>query len=186
MFLNGGKLLIQTYIVASGIPATTANTIAWSITMVLQIPSNTISQVAMTTTGQCIGWRQIDDSRKLIRTFVILLSICYLVTLLVVQPLLPGLIGAFDPSGQIIPEVRRIVTVTMTAIPFVWPFSFIIPVPIHVVGDAKFGSVISLCCMRTLRVAGGRLLVIPFGLGLIGIYVAVILEWTVRSGTSLF
>ena len=40
--------------------------------------------------------------------------------------------------------------------------------------------------MWTLRVAGGWLLAIPFGLGLIGIYVAMILEWTVRSGIFLF
>lgn len=186
VFFNGGKLLTQTYIVALGTLAITANAIVWSIIMVLQIPSNTISQVAVTIIGQCMGRRQVDDSRKFIRTFVILSSICYLIMLLVVQPLLPGLIGVFNPPEQIIPEIRRIVIVTAIAMPFVWSLSFIIPASIRAAGDAKFSSVVSLCCMWTLRVAGGWLLAIPFGLGLIGIYVAMILEWTVRSGIFLF
>ena len=186
VFFNGGKLLTQTYIVALGTLAITANAIAWSIIMVLQIPSNTVSQVAVTIIGQCMGQRQIDDSRKFIRTFVILSSVFYLIMLLLVQPMLPGLIGVFNPPEQIIPEVRRIVIVTAIAMPFVWSLSFIIPASIRAAGDAKFSSVVSLCCMWTFRVAGGWLLAIPLGFGLIGIYLAMILEWAIRAGIFLF
>lgn len=186
VFFNGGKLLTQTYIVTLGTLAITANAICWSIIMVLQIPSNTISQVAVTVIGQCMGQRQVDDSRKFIRTFLVLSSVCYLIMLLISQPLLPSLIGVFNPPDQIVPEIRRIVIVTALAMPFVWSPSFIIPASIRAAGDAKFSSIVSLCCMWTLRVAGGWVLSIPLGFGLIGIYLAMILEWAIRAGIFLF
>ncbi len=186
VFFNGGKLLTQTYIVALGTLAITSNAICWSIIMVLQIPSNTISQVAVTVIGQCMGQRQVDDSRKFIRTFLVLSSVCYVIMLLIIQPLLPGLIGIFNPPEQIIAEIQRIVMVTAIAMPFVWSPSFIIPASIRAAGDAKFSSVVSLFCMWGLRVAGGGLLALPLGFGLIGIYLAMIVEWAIRAGIFLF
>lgn len=181
VFFNGGKLLTQTFIVALGTLAITSNAICWSIIMILQIPSNTISQVAVTIIGQCMGQRQIDDSRKFIRSFLLLSSLCYVFMLVLVQPLLPGLIGVFNPPEQIISEIRRIVIVTAIAMPLVWSPSFIIPASIRAAGDAKFSSVVALICMWSLRVASGWLLAIPLGFGLIGIYLAMILEWGVRA-----
>lgn len=181
VFFNGGKLLTQTFIVSLGTLALTANAICWSIIMILQIPSNTISSVAVTVIGQCMGRRQIDDARKFIRSFLVLSAICFTVMFLISLPLLPALTAVFNPPEQIVSEIRNIVILTGIAMPFVWSHSFIIPSAIRAAGDAKFSSLVSLFCMWGLRVGGGWLLALPLGFGLFGIYLAMIIEWTTRA-----
>lgn len=181
IFFNGGKLLTQTFIVALGTMALTANAITWSLIMILQIPSATICQVAVTIVGQCMGQRLIDDARKFIRTFVALSSASMVLCLLIVLPILNPLISVFHPPAQIVSEVWWIVVVTAAAQPFFWSFSFVVPASIRAAGDAKFSSIISLFCMWGLRVTGGWFLALPMGMGLMGIYVAMITEWAVRS-----
>lgn len=181
IFFNGGKLLTQTFIVALGTLALTSNAISWSIILILQIPSNTISQVAVTIIGQCMGRRQIQDARKFIRTFVVLSGFSFLLTFLLILPVLKPLIGIFQPPEEIVSEVWNIVVVTALAQPLLWSASFIIPAAIRAAGDAKFSSMVSLFCMWGLRVGCGWLLALPLGFGLMGIYLAMVLEWAIRA-----
>lgn len=181
VFFNGGKLLTQTFIVSLGTMALTANAISWSLIMILQIPSATISQVAVTIVGQCMGQRLVDDARKFVRSFVVISSVSLLLCLLLVLPVLNPLISVFNPPTQIVSEIWWIVAITAAAQPLFWSRSFVIPASIRAAGDAKFSSIVSLFCMWGLRVVGGWFLALPMGMGLMGIYVAMISEWMVRS-----
>ena len=181
IFFNGGKLLTQTFIVQLGTMALTANAIAWSFVLILQIPCNTVSIVSVTVVGQCMGHRLIGDARKFIRSFLILSDVSLALFLLVITPLLPKLILLFSPPPQVVPQVMSAVLLTPLPQPVFWSPSFIIPAAIRAAGDAKYTSAVSLVCMWGVRVFGGWFLTLPMGMGLVGIYLAMVVEWAVRS-----
>ncbi|GJM78494.1 hypothetical protein HMSSN139_09900 [Paenibacillus sp. HMSSN-139] len=95
MFFNGGKILTQIFIVSLGTYAIAANAISASLAMVIQIPANALSIAIVTVVGQCIGRREIEDARKLTRSFLWLSSATFVVMGLIILPLYHPLVSLF-------------------------------------------------------------------------------------------
>ena len=181
VFFNGGKMLTQTFIVQLGTLALATNAISNSFFMVLQIPSNALSLAVVTVVGQCMGRRSIDDSRKLVRSFLVLSSGAMLLTSLIILPLYPILVQLFSPDPSIVDDIFQILIVCTIGHPTVWSFSFILPSAMRAAGDAKFTSITAFITMWSVRVVVGYLLGITLHFGLIGIWIAMIIEWAVRG-----
>jgi len=74
LFFNGGKLLIQTFIVQFGTMALTANAIGSSLAMLFQTGSNALSIAIVTVVGQCIGRNDIQEGRKVVSQAGVILN----------------------------------------------------------------------------------------------------------------
>ena len=181
IFFNGGKLLTQTFIVELGTLSLAANAIVWVLIMILQIPGSTVCQVSVTVVGQCMGRRLVTDSRKFIRSFLVLSSASLGAFLLVMLPFLPVLINLFAPPPEIVSEVYWITLITGIAQPLYWSQSFLIPTATRAAGDGKYTSLVSLICMWSVRVGVGWAFSLPLGMGLMGIYLGMLLEWAIRA-----
>jgi Na+-driven multidrug efflux pump len=181
MFFNGGKLLTQTFIVQLGTLALTANAISNSISMLLQIGGSTLSVAIVTVVGQCIGSRDIPDARKFIRSFLGLSVILFLVLTGIILPLFPLLMDLYATPDEIVPTILWLVLIISIAQPILWALSFILPSALRAAGDSKFTSIASLLSMWLFRIVLGYILGITFGMGIIGIWVAMVAEWGVRA-----
>lgn len=181
IFFNGGKLLTQTFIVQLGTLALTENAIGSSITLLFQIGPNALSIAIVTIVGQCMGRRNIGDARKFTKSFIALSSLLYIVTSAILLPFFPVMMKLFNPPDEIIPTIFAIVLISAVGQPLLWPQSFIMPAALRAAGDSTFTSVASLLSMWLLRVVLGYILGITFGLGIIGVWVAMITEWGVRG-----
>ena len=65
--------------------------------------------------------------------------------------------------------------------PLLWSFGFIVPSALRAAGDAKFTSVAALISMWVVRVVLGYVLGIVFKLGIVGVWVAMFIEWGSRG-----
>jgi Na+-driven multidrug efflux pump len=181
IFFNGGKLLTQTFIVQLGTMALTVYAIGNSIALLFQIGPNALGISIVTVVGQCIGRRNIQDARKFVKSFIGLSSIFFVTAAVIIMPFFPLLIKMFNPPEEIIPTIFTLILISAIAQPLLWSQSFIMPSALRAAGDSNFTSIASLLSMWLLRVVLGYILGITLGFGIIGVWVAMIIEWGVRG-----
>jgi putative MATE family efflux protein len=181
MFFNGGKMLTQTFIVTLGTLAMATNAICSSIAALYMIPANALSLAVVTVVGQCVGRRDMDQARKLVRSFLILTSVTFLVMAIVLVPFFPGLVALFHAPKDIVPNIYLILLIHSLAQIPLWPGSFLMPAALRAGGDSKFTSVMSMLSMWLFRVVLGYILGIMLPFGIVGFWVAMDCEWGVRT-----
>ncbi len=181
MFFNGGKLLTQTFIVQLGTLAITVNAISGSLSMLFQIGGSALSASIVTVVGQCIGRGDIQDARKFIRSFMWLSSIFFVVIGAVLLAIFPLLVGMYAPPAEIVPDIFELLLLIAIVQPIMWSLSFIMPAALRAAGDSRFTSVASLLTMWLFRIILGYILGITLGMGIMGVWIAMVAEWGVRS-----
>lgn len=181
MFFNGGKLLTQTFIVQLGTMAITANAIGNSIALVFQIGASALSISVVTVVGQCIGRRNIQDARKFIKSFIGLSTVIFVIAAAVLMPLMPWIVKLFSPPEEIVSTIFSLMVLIAVTQPLLWSISFILPSALRAAGDSNFTSISSLLTMWLFRVILGYVLGITLGLGIMGVWIAMVSEWAVRG-----
>lgn len=181
LFFNGGKLLTQTYIVQFGTLSITTNAIGNSLSMLFQIGGTALSVAIVTVVGQCIGRRDIADARKFIKSFLGLSSIFFVLIIAILLPIFPWLVNLYSPPESIVSDIFQLILLISIAQPIVWSFSFILPSALRAAGDSKFTSITALITMWLFRVILGYILGITLQLGVMGVWIAMVIEWTVRG-----
>lgn len=181
MFFNGGKLLTQTFIVQLGTLAITVNAISGSISLLFQIGGSALSIAVVTVVGQCIGNGSIPDARKFIKSFMGLSTAFFILVAVIIIPLFPFIVGLFSPPAEIVPDIFALTLLIAITQPIFWSISFILPSALRAAGDSNFTSLTSLLSMWVLRVFLGYFLGITLGLGIMGVWIAMVTEWSVRG-----
>ncbi|WP_253944719.1 MATE family efflux transporter [Paenibacillus sp. NEAU-GSW1] len=186
MFFNGGKLLTQVFIVGLGTYAIAANAIAGTLIMIFQIPASALSLTIVTVVGQSIGSGNIQDARKFIRSFLWLGSAFMVLTGVLLMPFYAPLVGIFSPPAEIADDIFLLMIITVIVQIPLWAVSFILPSALRAAGDARFTSTSSMLTMWLFRVILGYVLGITFGWGILGVWIAMNLEWGIRGAVFMW
>ena len=64
---------------------------------------------------------------------------------------------------------------------FLWPVSFVLPNMLRACNDVRFSMVISICSMFIFRVGFSYVIGVYMGYGAIGVWIAMLIDWAVRS-----
>lgn len=186
MFFNGGKILTQIYIVSLGTYAIATNAICATLAGVFQIPANALALTIITVVGQCMGSRNIGDARKFTKSFLWLGSISFVVMGSILLPMFRPLVSLFHPPAEIVDDMFTILLINAIAQVLLWPISFVMPSALRAAGDSKFTSIISMLSMWLVRVVLGYILGIVLPFGIIGVWLAMNIEWGVRGSIFLW
>ena len=174
-----GKLLVLGLVTPLGTSATAANAIANSVAGVVNVPGNAISLSLITVVGQCMG---AGDSKQAVGYTKKLMAIVYLsmgtlsVLLFFFAAPVVGLFGLTAAAAVMAVEVLRWCAVFDLIF---WPMSFSLPNALRASGDAKFTMIVSMCSMWVFRI-GFSFLLVP-QIGLLGVWVAMFIDWIVRA-----
>ena len=174
-----GKLLVLGLVTPLGTSATAANAIANSVAGVVNVPGNAISLSLITVVGQCMG---AGDSKQAVRYTRKLMIIVYLamgslsVLLFFFATPVVGLFGLTPGAAVMAIQVLRWCAVFDLIF---WPMSFSLPNTLRASGDAKFTMIVSMCSMWIFRIGFSYLLVPQ--IGLLGVWVAMFIDWIVRA-----
>jgi putative MATE family efflux protein len=178
---NGGKLLSQTYIVFLGTDAVAANYIASSISGFLQIPASSLSIAATTLVGQAVGKKDSEAARRNLVVVTALGAISLLLGGIPGYPLAEALVGLYTHDAAVVAISAKLLRLLFIVSPIFWAPSFILPSGLRGAGDANFPMVVSMISMWTVRVVLGYVLALPLGLGVLGVWVAMTIDWVVRA-----
>ncbi len=178
---NGGKLLAQTYIVSLGTNAIAANFIGMSLASFLQIPSSSLGIAATTIVGQAVGRRDPAAAKRNLIAATALSSAALLAAGIIGYPFMHELIGFYTKDPGVISITTGLMTLLFVCLPLFWSTSFILPAGFRGAGDVRFSMVVSMASMWALRVSLGYVLAIPTGLGVLGVWIGMIIDWVLRS-----
>lgn len=186
MFFNGGKMVTQVFIVSLGTYALATNAISSSLAGVSQIPSSALAITLITIVGQCMGSRNVEDARKITNLFFWLSSIFLFIMGLLILLLFQPLVGMFHPPAEIVDDIFTIILINCIAQILMWSISFVLPSTLRAAGDSKFTSVVAMLSMWLVRIVLGYILGIMLHYGIVGIWVAMNVEWGVRGSIFLW
>lgn len=180
VFFYGGSILVQKYMVELGTASIAANAIGISLLSLSFSAPLAVGNLATTIIGQCVG----GDNRELARWYgkklILLSNGLLIITLLIFIPLIPWLLGFYNPDSETIPLIKRLLWIAIIPMPFFWSMSNVMPYSLRSAGDATYSSVVSLITMWVIRVGAGYIAAIPLGFGVEGVWVCMSLEWVIR------
>ena len=176
-----GKLLLQSLISSFGTAAIAANAVGNSISSVTVIPGSAISLALITVVGQCVGARDYDEAKRLAYKLMKIASLSMLGTNLLVFLLLDPLIGCFQLSQTATKTAHQLMQLYCICSCVFWTCSFSLPNALRAAGDVRFPMMVSIFSMAVFRIGFSYLLGIGFQMGVLGVWVAMILDWIFRD-----
>ena len=132
-------------------------------------------------TAQCVGagdYRQVRyyTQKLIIMTYIGNWIMCFLLYLL-----LPGLISAYQLQLETALLAKQVILYYGVCVMLIWPLSFILPCTLRASSDTAFCMVVSMLSMWVFRVGLSFLLIYKLEIGVLGVWIAMTLDWAVRS-----
>ena len=175
------KVALSSVVALFGTYQIAANGISQSIWSVAALISVTMGPVFITVIGQCMGAGDIRQAeyyfRKLTKVTVCI-SVAWNTLIFLITPLLIKIFAVSRQTGQMI---LYLVLIHNIANAVVFPFADPLGKGLRAAGDAMFTMGISLFTTIGVRLILSILLGIVLDLGVIGITLAMCLDWTVRG-----
>lgn len=178
-----GKLLTAGIISSFGTAAIAGNAIATVVSTFGNLPGNAIGLGLITVVGQCVGAADYDEAknctRKLMKTAFIGMAAINLAIVAAIS--FDGFLALFSLSAEGATVAYQCLLLNCLAAIVFWPQSFALPNALRAAGDAKFTMGVSIFTMWAFRVGLAFLFAYTLGLGVLGVWAAMILDWVVRG-----
>lgn len=175
-----GKIVVLSLVAVFGTSSIMGNSVASALCGYMIIPGTAVSLGLVTIVGQCIGAGRIDEARRYTK-ILIGVSIAANVLVGIVTVLLrPFLLGLYNMSSES-SEIAATLILWHTIANPVWSLSFNTPNTLRAANDARFTMVVSMISMWVFRVGASYLLALAFDMGVYGVWLAMFLDWAVRS-----
>lgn len=176
-----GKLLVAGIITAYGTSSITANAICNNISSINNIPGSAIGLAAVTVVGQCIGAGDTAQARSYARRLLGLTHLTMFLTSAAVFLFSPFMVEFYAMQAATTSLALRIIRINCVFCALIWPPSFMLPQALRAAGDAKYPMVVSMFSMWIFRVGFSVVLGTWMGLGLMGVWFAMFIDWVVRD-----
>lgn len=178
-----GKVLVTSIVALFGTYQIAANGVANSIDQIAILVVNAVNLAMVTVVGQCMGAEKPDQAEKYTRK---LMKVSYLATGilgLAVCLSLPALRGLYVLSDETW-RLSCILIVMHNILAFLLhPTSFNLANSLRASGDVKITMYIGIGSMIVFRLGTAVLFGIVFNMGIIGVWIAMGMDWLARSVT---
>lgn len=176
-----GKILVQGLTASFGTVAITANAVANNIAGMEIIPGSAIGLAMITVVGQCVGAGDYQQAKKytvkLMKLTYIIIIILNIGVILLRNPIL----GIYNLSGRTTALALQLIIYHSICCSIIWPSSFALPNAIRAANDVKFTMIISIISMWVWRIGFSYILAKTFGLGVLGVWIAMTIDWLFRA-----
>jgi len=181
LLFNGGKLIIQVIIVPLGTNAVATYSIAMNIMNLVQIPNCALSTTTMTVSGMCMGAGRPDEVRSFFKGAFTANTLIYVLFSALSLIFFRPLVGCFHPESDMVQTIFWCVLITNLAHVISHSASFLTANALRATGDVAVTTAISVTSMWVFRVLMAYILGIVIGWGIIGVFVAMAMDWSFRA-----
>ena len=178
---QGGKLLVAGLVSSFGTVSIAANAVAGTIASFQVIPGSAISLAMVTVVGQAVGARRYEEARKYALKLCGTAMLAHLAICLPMTLCLPQIIGFYGMSAETTRLAYLVSLIHGISCVVIWAPSFALPNALRAADDVKFVMLVTLCSMGFCRIVMSYVLGRYFGMGLVGVWTAMILDWVLRA-----
>ncbi len=175
-----GKILVASLIASFGTASITANAVANSASSLVFVPAQAIGLGMITVVGQCVGAGNFKQAR---RYMLSLTGVAYLfmtsLNILMYFCINP-MLALYQLSAETATITREIMVWHCIAAAILWPAAFTLPNGLRAAGDVKFTMIVSVFSMWTFRIGFSFLIGKYMGVGVLGVWIAMFIDWIFR------
>lgn len=181
-----GKLFTQSLISSFGTASIAANATASTIELLATIPAAAMSLALTTVVGQCVGANDYDAaknySKKMMKWAYFMLWGLNIIIIF----LAPTIAGWYNLTAEGNRLAIQLIIYHSVCCMIAWPAAFTLTSILRAAGDVKFVMVSSIVCMWVFRIALSYVIGGYMGLGVMGVWIAMTIDWAMRSLCNLW
>lgn len=175
------KVALSSVVALFGTYQIAANGIAQSIWSLAALVGSAMGPVFITVIGQCMGANQSDEAihyfKKLMK-LTLILSIIWNGAIFLLTPIFMQFYQVSEQTKQLVIVLVAIHNIFNTV---AFPFSGPLSNGLRAAGDVKYTMVVAIASTVLGRLVFSMIFAIVFDLGVIGIALAMCLDWTIRA-----
>ncbi|BDF03337.1 MATE family efflux transporter [[Clostridium] hylemonae] len=175
-----GKILVLSLVSTFGTYAIAANAVSNAVALFQILPGMAMTLAATTVIARCVGAGDYEQVRYYNKKLIMITHICMVVTVGAIFLILPFILRAYHLSDLTAGVTKQILYFHGISAILIWPVSFILPATFRASGDAKACMYISILSMWIFRIIFSYILGKYMGLGVFGIWVAMVIDWIFR------
>ena len=176
-----GKILVLSLVSTFGTYAIAANAVSNAIALFQVLPGMAINLAVTTVIARCVGAGDYEQVRYYNKKLLIITHIGMTVMVFSIFAILPLILKAYHLSDITAETTKQIIYFHGICAIIIWPESFSLPSTFRASGDARACMVISMLSMWIFRIIFSYILGKYMGMGVFGIWVAMIIDWAFRA-----
>jgi len=176
-----GKILLLSIVAGLGTASITANAVANAVTSFQILPGLSVNLALVTVVSQCVGAGEYEQARyytrKLLKytyAFMICLNIFIILGL-------PFIVDMYHLSAETASMAKQVIIFYGIFACLMWPISFTLPNTLRAANDVRYTMIVGVASMWIFRIGFGILLTKYMNFGMFGVWVAMFIDWIVRS-----
>ena len=176
-----GKIIVLSLVSTFGTYAIAANAVSNTIASFQVLPGMAIALGVTTVIARCVGAGDYEQVKYYTKKLMIITDLSMIVTNTIILFVLPWILKAYHLSKLTASTTTQIVGFYAICSVLIWPLAFTTPAVFRAAGDARMCMVISVVSMWIFRIIFSYILGQYFGMGVFGVWVAMIIDWVARS-----
>lgn len=177
-----GRILVISMIAGFGTTQVAANAVANNLDSLGCIPGQALGLAVVTVVGQCIGAGDYDSARQYEQKLLKFAYLSMAVVNILILVSLPLSLKLYNLTKETL-ELAAILVILHDGFAMIfWPTAFVLPNALRAAQDVRFTMVVSIFSMIAFRIFFSWVIGVRFGMGIIGVWIAMIIDWVFRGG----
>lgn len=131
--------------------------------------------------SRCVGAGDYEQAKYYTKKIMGAVYAAHVVSCILVLALLPFIMDVYGLSKTATTLTTQNVWWHAAFMVVIWPLAYTLPVTFRASGDAKFPMMVGILSMFFCRIALAYLLGIYFNMGMFGTWVAMFIDWIIKS-----
>lgn len=181
-----GRTLVVSIISVFGTVQVAANAVANNLDGVGCIPGQAISLAMITVIGRCVGAGDMQQVRYYTKRLTGAAYLCMIAVCGSVLIFLQYIFHLYNLGPDTLELATKLVFIHNGFAMLLWPLAFVLPNALRAANDVRFPMAWSIFSMCLFRILFSYILGQYFGMGAIGVWIAMIIDWVFRAVVFLF
>ncbi len=176
-----GKILVLSLVSTFGTFAIAANAISNIVASFQTLTGVSVNLAMITVISRCIGAGDYEQVKYYTKKLHLFAYVGTFITVGITFLVLPIILRLYNLSDMASTEATHILMLHGSCALVIWPLAFTLPCVFRAAGDVKFSMITSIISMWICRVIFSYIIGEYLGIGVFGVWIAMIMDWCVRA-----
>lgn len=176
-----GKILLLSLVSTFGTSAIAANAVCGTITNFNILPGMAINMALLSVASYCIGAGDFGQTRYYTKKLMCLTWLCMSAVSFIMMAGAPLFLKIYHLTPETTSLALQVIRFHAIMCMVAWVASFTLPNTLRAAGDVMWTMVIAIVSMWIFRIGSAYFLSNVFRLGLIGVWIAMTIDWMFRG-----
>lgn len=177
-----GRVLVVSIISLFGTVQIAANGVANNLDSLGCILGQAMGLAMITVIGRCVGAGNTNQVRYYTKKLLVWTYAGTACINSIILLSLPWILSFYGLGSETLVLAKTLVWIHNGMAMLLWPLSFVLPNALRACNDVKFTMVIAIFSMFTFRIGFSYIIGIHMGMGAVGVWIAMVLDWIFRVG----